>query len=251
MTIWTVALPKGGSAKTTTAAELVAFLVAQGRKVLAIDACQQGDLGTRLGITDDTPVDAVTAEVLIGTATITDAAIPSPAVPGADVLVGTRDLQQLHHHPEVLTALRDILPTLTGWDDVVIDTPPAIDLATLAALAAADQIIVPVVAAGEAFDQIDELQEIVQSRIAPRIHPGQHIDWIIPTQQRAGRCLDADVLTQLHHQWPGRVTPPVREAVAARESYLAGLPLSLYAPSSNIAADYRAALNHITQQEVH
>ncbi|MDO5082519.1 MAG: ParA family protein [Arachnia propionica] len=250
MTIWTIALPKGGSAKTTTAAELVAHLVAQGRKVLAIDACQQGDLGTRLGITDDTEVTAVTAEVLIGTATITDAAIPSPAVPGADVLVGTRDLQHLHHHPEVLTALRDILPTLTDWTDVVIDTPPAIDLATLAALAAADQIIVPVVAAGEAFDQIDELQEIVQSRIAPRIHPGQHIDWIIPTQQRAGRCLDADVLAQLHHQWPGRVTTPVREAVAVKESYLAGCPLGIYAPESKVAQDYKAALNHITK-EVH
>ncbi|RRD50514.1 ParA family protein [Arachnia propionica] len=250
MTIWTVALPKGGSAKTTTAAELVAHLTAQGRRVLAIDACQQGDLGTRLGITDDTEVTAVTAEVLIGTATITEAAIPSPAVPGADVLVGTRDLQHLHQHPEVLTALRDILPTLTDWDDVVIDTPPAIDLATLAALAAADQIIVPVVAAGEAFDQIDELAEVIQSRIAPRIRPEQHIGWIIPTQQRVGRCLDADVLAQLHRHWPGRVTPPVREAVAARESYLAGLPLGIYAPDSNIAADYRAALEHITQQEV-
>ena len=135
MAIYTVALPKGGSAKTTTAAELVAYLAALGRRVLAIDACQQGDLGTRLGITDDTPVSAVTAEVLLGTATVEDAAIPSPAVAGADVLVGTRDLQNLHHNPEVLTALRDILPTLTDWSDVVIDTPPAIDLATLAALA--------------------------------------------------------------------------------------------------------------------
>lgn len=250
MTTWTVALPKGGSAKTTTAAELVAHLVAQGRRVLAIDACQQGDLGTRLGITDDTPVNAVTAEVLIGTATINEAAIPSPAVPGADVLVGTRDLQHLHQHPEVLTALRDILPTLTTWTDVVIDTPPAIDLATLAALAAADQVVVPVVAAGEAFDQIDELAQVIASRIAPRIRPGQQIHWIIPTQQRAGRCLDADVLNTLHQHWPGRITPPVREAVAARESYLAGLPVSLYAPDSKVAQDYKAALDHITQQEV-
>ena len=248
MTIWTVALPKGGSAKTTTAAELVAHLAALGRRVLAIDACQQGDLGTRLGITDDTPVSAVTAEVLLGTATVEDAAIPSPAVAGADVLVGTRDLQNLHHNPEVLTALRDILPTLTDWSDVVIDTPPAIDLAALAALAAADKIIVPVVAAGEAFDQIDELAQVIATRIALRIRPGQRIGWIIPTQQRAGRCLDADVLSTLHDHYPGRVTPPVREAVAVRESYLAGLPVSHYAPHHPVASDYHTAITTILEE---
>ena len=103
-------------------------------------------------------------------------------------------------------------------------------------------------AAGEAFDQIDELAQVISSRIAPRIRPGQHISWIIPTHQRAGRLLDADVLTTLHQHWPGQVTPPVREAVAVKESYLAGLPLGRYAPDSKVAQDYKAALDHITQE---
>lgn len=248
MSIWTVALPKGGSAKTTTAAELAAHLAGLGRRVLAIDACQQGDLGTRLGLLEDTPVAAVTADVLLGAATVEDAAIPSPAVVGVDVLAGTRDLANLHHHPEVLTAFRDILPALTTWSDVVIDTPPAIDLATLAALTAADRVIVPVVAAGEAFDQVEELQQLITTRIAPRLNPGCCIGWIIPTQQRAGRCLDADVLSTLHEHYPGRVTPPVREAVAVRESYLAGLPVSHYAPHHPVASDYHTAITTILEE---
>ena len=50
MTVYAVALSKGGSTKTTTAAELVAALARRGRRVLAIDLDQQGNLTTKLGI---------------------------------------------------------------------------------------------------------------------------------------------------------------------------------------------------------
>ena len=41
MTVYAVALSKGGSTKTTTAAELVAALARTGRRVLAVDLDQQ------------------------------------------------------------------------------------------------------------------------------------------------------------------------------------------------------------------
>lgn len=49
-------------------------------------------------------------------------------------------------------------------------------------------------------------------------------------------------LCQFTQRWPGRVTTPIREAVAARDAYTAGLPVSRYAPGSGIATDYAAAL---------
>ena len=245
MTVYTIAIGKGGSTKTTTAAELAYHLARTGHRVLAIDLDQQGNLTTRLGITPETSVTAVAADVLIGAATATAAAIPSPAVPGVDVLVGTRDLTQLDQRPEVITALRDD-PTLDQWDDIVIDTPPAIGVPTLGALAAADLVIAPVVSAGEAYDQVGELAHIIATRIAPRLHPGQTIHWIIPTRQRPGRLLDADVLQELHQHWPGRVTTCVRDAVAVGDSYIAGLPVGLYRPDAPVVADYHAALSQIT-----
>lgn len=245
MTIYTIAIGKGGSAKTTTAAELAYHLTHAGRRVLAIDLDGQGNLTARLGVTPDTPVTAVAADVLIGAATALEAAIPSPAVTGVDVLAGTRDLAQVDQRPEVITALRDD-PTLTGWDDVVIDTPPAMGVPTLGALAAADVVIAPVVAAGEAYDQVGELERVIATRIAPRLHPGQRIHWILPTRQRAGRLLDADVLNELQLNWPGRVTTCVRDAVAVGDSYIAGLPVGLYRPDAPVVADYHAALAMIT-----
>lgn len=243
MTVYAVALSKGGSTKTTTAAEIVTALAHQGRRVLAIDLDQQGNLTRRLGVTDDTEVVAVAADVLTAAASASDAAIPAPSVPGAHLLAGTHDLANLDHLPEVVTALRDHLPEVAGqWDDVVIDTPPALGLVTLAALAAADVVVAAVACETEAYDQLDRLVQVIAQRIAPRMRPGQRVHWIVPTRYDGRRLLDRDVVDMLTEQHPGRVTSPVREAVAARDAYTSGMPVSVYAPGSGIAADYAAAL---------
>lgn len=246
MTIYTVALSKGGSTKTTTAAEVAVALAARGRRVLAIDLDQQGNLTTRLGITEDTEVAAVSAEVLTADATALEAATPAPSVPGVDVLVGTHDLEEIDRQPEVITSLRDYLPSLGDrWDDVVIDTPPALGLLTLAALAAADVVIAPVACETEAYDQLPRLQSVIENRIAKRLHPGQKIHWIIPTRHDARRLLDREIVESMHNEYPGQVTAPVREAVAVRDAYTAGMPVSVYAPGSPIGEDYATALQDI------
>jgi chromosome partitioning protein len=243
MTVYAVALSKGGSTKTTTAAELVAALARRGRRVLAIDLDQQGNLTTRMGVTEDTEVSAVAADVLTAEATAPEAAIDAPSVPGASVLAGTDDLVRLDQRPEVITALRDHLPEVAGeWDDIVIDTPPALGLVTLAALAAADVVIAAVACEAEAFDQVDRLTEVIAQRIAPRMKPGQKVHWFVPTRYDSRRLLDREVVDLLTEAHPGQVTTPVREAVAARDAYTSGMPVSVFAPSSGIAADYAEAL---------
>lgn len=246
MTVYAVALSKGGSTKTTTAAELVAALTRRGRRVLAIDLDQQGNFTTRLGVTDDTEVSAVAADVLTAKATALQAAVDSPSVPGAGVLAGSHDLASLDQHPEVITALRDHLPEIAGeWDDFVIDTPPALGLVTLAALAAADVVVAAVACETEAYDQLDRLVDVIAKRIAPRMKPGQQVHWIVPTRHDHRRLLDRDVVDLLTERHPGRVTQPIREAVAARDAYTSGMPVSIFAPGSGIAADYAAAMTTI------
>lgn len=246
MTVYAVALSKGGSTKTTTAAEVVAALAARGRKVLAVDVDQQGNFSKRLGLNDDTEVDAVAADVLVGKASAREAAVASPSVPGVDVLAGTHDLTEIDHLPEVLVSLRDYLPMIAGeWDDVVIDTPPALGMLTLAALAAADVVIAAVACETEAYDQLGRLVDVIASRVAPRLRSGQQVHWIVPTRYDGRRLLDREVVEALEAKHPGRVTTPIREAVAARDAYTAGLPVSLYIPGSGIAEDYAAAMAQI------
>lgn len=252
MTTYAVALSKGGSTKTTTAAEIVVALVFRGRRVLAIDLDQQGNLTRRLGLTDHTVTEGVAADVMLGDATVLQAAVASPSVEGAFVLAGTHDLADLDQNPEVLTALRDYMPELMqelGVHDVVIDTPPALGIVTLAALAAADQVIASVACETEAYDQLRRLNQVIEQRIARRLRPGQHLSWIVPTRHDARRRLDREVVEQLGIDFPGKVTHPIREAVAARDAYTAGMPASIYAPGTGIALDYAAAMATILDQE--
>lgn len=253
MTVYTVALSKGGSTKTTTAAELIAALASSGRRVLALDLDQQGNLTTRCGLSRSSEVAAVASDVLLGEATITEAAVAAPSIPGAHVIAGTHSLADVDARPEVVSVLRDRLPIDAGeWDDVVIDTPPSLGLVTLAALAAADVIVASVACEAEAYDQLDRLVGIVASRVARTLRPGQDVHWIIPTRFDRRRLIDGEVVDLLHQKYPNKVTPPIREAVAAKDAYSAGQPVSVYAPTSGIASDYAAALAPIisTQQTV-
>lgn len=139
--------------------------------------------------------------------------------------------------------LRDYLPHIAGeWDDIVIDTPPAIGLVTLAALAAADVVVAAVACKTETYDQLARLTSVLEQRIAPRMHPGQKVHWIVPTLYDGRRRLDREVLEILTDEYPDRVTHTVREAVAVADAYTAGMPASIYAPSSDVALDYAEAL---------
>lgn len=246
MTVYVVANPKGGTTKTTTAAELGARLGVSGRSVLLLDLDEQGNLTARAGLPPDAEVEAVAADVLTGTATIAQAAVPAPSVPHGHIIAGTHDLATLDGRPEVITALRDGLPhEAKAWQDVVIDTPPAMGLVTLAALAAADVVMAAVTCTTESYDQLSRLVAIIDERVAPRLHPGQRVHWIIPTRYDKRRAIDREVIELLGEEYPGRVTTPVREAVAAADAYTAGQPVGIYRPQAGITLDYADALSTI------
>ena len=253
MTTYTVALSKGGSTKTTTAAELVVALTRAGRRVGAIDLDQQGNLTTRLGIRQDAEVIGVASDVLEGKVSAKEAALPSLSVPGAEIIAGTNDLIDIdiNRVPDLITCLRDHLAeTGHNWDDIVIDTPPSLAPLTLAGLAAADVVVASMACEAESLEQIARLNEVIEAKIARRIRPGQRIHWIVPTKYDERRLLDREVVEEIHQRYPGMVTTPVREAVAVRDSYHMGQPISVYDPKSKPALDYAAALAPIIARSV-
>jgi len=246
MTVYTVASSKGGTGKTTTAAELTAELARRGRRVLAIDLDQQGNLTRRLGINQDSEV-GFAADVLVKKATIAETATPAPSVDGAWVLAGSHDLADLESRPAIVVSLSSILPAAVGeWDDVVVDTPPALGPVTLAGLQAADVVIAALECKTEAYDQLQRLAEVIG-----QLRNGESFRWVIPTRYNARRRLDREVVEILAEDYPDKVTPPIREAIAAADAYTAGMPVSVFAPKAPVADDYRQALAAILGSASH
>ncbi|MFI8528498.1 ParA family protein [Promicromonospora sukumoe] len=250
MTAYAMCLTKGGTGKSSMAAELVLALARQGRKVLALDLDQQGNLTGRLGITENTPVDYTAADVLRGEASLADAVIPSPRHPNVLVLVGTRELIAVADYPppdlvtSLMFALRDF--GTGSVDDIVTDLQPAAGRMLDVGLAITDEVIAPVASATEAFDQLKTVEMALASPHMKRLNPNIRLAHIVPTLYDGRRLLDQDIEATLRQQYGDRVTKgTVRESVKVKDSYTAGLTLSEYAPTSEVAADILGVVGEI------
>lgn len=246
MRIYTVAQQKGGTGKTTFAADLAAELARQGKHTLAIDCDAQRNLTQRLGHSSAGNPPQSILGYAAGTATAAELAVPSETVPGVDVIRANESVKNLP--PDEITQLRDLLPEETAWDACVIDTPGDLGHITQAALVAADVVIITVETKFEAVDGIDETEDFLAKKVAKlrRSLPEQKV-WYVPTRL-SRNSLGGEVVELLEERFPGRVTNPIHENVAVADAYVSMMPASIYSPRSRGARDLVAAAQTITKR---
>ncbi len=181
--ILALANQKGGVGKTTTAVNLGTALAAIHKRVLIIDLDPQGNASTGLGL-DPEARRCTTYDVLIGAAGLTQAAVEAP-VPGLFVVPSTRELsgaeielidmtRREHRLADALAALAD------GWDYVLIDCPPSLNLLTLNAFVAADAVLVPLQCEFYALEGLSHLLHTVD-RVKRALNPRLDIQGVVLT----------------------------------------------------------------------
>jgi chromosome partitioning protein len=138
-----VANQKGGVAKTTTVASLGAALAELGQRVLLVDLDPQACLTFSLGV-DPEDLDLSVHHVLTKGLDATEVIIATED--GVDLLPATIELARAEADLLTRTGREFVIKGAlenTDYDWVLLDCPPSLGVLTVAALTAADGVLVP------------------------------------------------------------------------------------------------------------
>lgn len=233
---------KGGVGKTTTTINLAAALAELGRQVLVIDLDPQANTTSGLGI-DARRRRLTVYHLLSGEAAVDDVAVPSQ-VDGLYVVPSQLDLagaeielaSQDNREGRLRTALADLAG---GYGHVLIDCPPSLGLLTLNALAAADEMLIPLQCEYFALEGLGHLlytHQLVQAGLNSRLEVGG----ILLTQFDGRTTLAWDVVQEVRRVYGDKVFRTlIPRNVRVSEAPSHGIPITIYDPACRGALAYR------------
>ena len=245
-----VANQKGGVGKTSTVHNLGAAIARTGISTTLIDLDPQGALTISVGL-DPFAADPSTCDILMKPYTglsgiiqpVEDGLFIAPANPR--LISGDYRLARLS---ERMTRLKTALEKTDNPTDIyIVDTPPSIGLLTLNAVAAGDDLVIPVSTDYLALRGVRLIQESVWM-VREKAAEAVSLHALVPTFYRPGSGPSEAVVAELRKVYGERVTrtmipydEQIAAAPAARQSVLEFAPDSIAAAAyMNLAAELLA-----------
>ncbi len=238
-----VANQKGGIGKTTTATTLAGILGKKG-KTLLIDADPQGNSTStyQAQIQDEATLydvmvdsDKLPLEEAIQHKENGDIVASDPLLAKAEKL--------LEGNVEGLYRLKDAVEELDGYQYIVIDTAPSLNVILYNCLIAADKVIIPVTADAYSMQGLKQLGDTIQA-VKRRQNPSLSVEGLLLVKYSGRSNLEKNVQEKLRDLAESMGTKlfrtPIRECVKTKEAQTKKKLLIDYAPNCTTMQDYFA-----------
>jgi len=256
--IITIVNQKGGVGKTTSAVNLAAAMGLAGLNVLVIDLDPQGNASTAFGI-DHYEDASGSFDVLLDGASIAEMISPAQGFDSLWVLPATLDLAGADI--ELITSVPELerpfllKVALTQFladhemDYVFIDCPPSLGLLTINALAAVQEVLIPIQCEFYALEGVQQLLRTIEF-VKERLNPELDVSTILLTMYNPSTNLSTSVVEEVRGYFGNKVL----DTVIPRSTYVAEAPsfgqsVMTYDPGSTGAVAYLAAAREITDRK--
>jgi chromosome partitioning protein len=237
-TVIALANQKGGVGKTTTAINLGASLAKLGRRVLIFDFDPQANSSAGLGVRVET---ASTYDVVINDVPAADIVVETP-IPGLYLAPANPGLAGAEVELVPMLArefrLKRALEGVRGsYDEVLIDCPPSLGLLTVNALAAADEVIVPVQCEYLALEGLGQLTQTLDL-VRRNLNPSLRLRGLLLTMFDSRTNLSQQVANEVRAHFANTFKTVIPRSVRLSEAPSHGLPIARYDPSSRANRAY-------------
>jgi chromosome partitioning protein len=243
---------KGGVGKTTTVVNIAAALAAMGSRVVAIDLDPQAHLTIHLGI-EPQGVAGGSYHVLIRSARFEEQVVlvrPNLWLLPANIDLVGAETELINVVGREIVLREALQPVQASFDYCLIDCAPSLGLLTLNALAAAQEVLIPLqphFLALQGFGKLLQTVELVNRRINPQLKVTGILFCMYDSRASLPQEVRADIEQFLANArgtgqaWSqAQVLPTaIRRNIKLAEAPSYGKTIFEYEPGCNGAEDYR------------
>ncbi|MCR5321680.1 MAG: AAA family ATPase [Lachnospiraceae bacterium] len=246
---------KGGTGKTTSTENIGVALAMEGKKVLLVDTDPQASLTVCMGSNqpDELPVSLAT----VLSKTLED----NPIADGEGILHHSEGVDLMPANIELAglevglvnamsreSVLKEYLSNVeNNYDFILLDCMPSLGMLTVNALAAADEVLIPVQAQYLPAKGLEQLLGTI-NKVKKQINPKLQIEGILLTMVDSRTNFSKDISKLIRDTYGGNIRvfdAEIPKATKAAETSAMGFSIFKHDPNGKVANAYREVTKEV------